>query len=97
MRSIIFAILIFGSFAVSADSAKSAPDKPATTFDKRLPPVMPGETVLTEQGDKIKVWSSAGPVPVQQQPQQQGSGPIGVIVDGRNPSSPINGTVNDRR
>jgi hypothetical protein len=56
--------------------------------DGRLPPVLPGERVVTESGDEIKVWSSAGPVPVASPPaapviQGQQQPGIGVIVDGR--------------
>jgi hypothetical protein len=58
-------------------------------YDPRLPPVMPGEEIVTETGQKMKVWSSAGPVPVNPQPTPQqlpsgvnGAG-IGVIVDSR--------------
>ena len=35
-------------------------------FDKRLPPVLPGERVK-DSNRRMKVWSSAGPVPVQNQ------------------------------
>jgi hypothetical protein len=50
---------------------------------------MPGEEIVTETGQKMKVWSSAGPVPVNARPTPQqlpsganGAG-IGVIVDTR--------------
>ncbi len=64
-------------------------DKPTTRQDDdRLPPVLPGEEVVTQTGQKMRVWSSAGPVPVNQQPTPQtlngdGYGGVGVIVDGR--------------
>lgn len=58
-------------------------------YDKRLPPVLPGEEVVTESGQKMKVWSSAGPVPVNQ-PTPLGYGVPGygagwppVIIDDR--------------
>jgi hypothetical protein len=57
-------------------------------YDPRLPPVLPGEEVVTEQGQKMRVWSSAGPVPVNPQPTPQslqGLGLGGVIIDGRVP------------
>jgi len=38
------------------------------SFDKRLPPVFPGEEVV-DSGKKIKVWSSSGPVPVNPAPE----------------------------
>ena len=73
------------------DSAAAADgnDKPTTRQDDgRLPPVLPGEEVVTQTGQKMRVWSSAGPVPVNQQPTPQplngnGYGGVGVIVDGR--------------
>jgi hypothetical protein len=59
-------------------------------YDQRLPPVMPGEEIVTETGQKMRVWSSAGPVPVNPRPTPQplpgngvAGGGIGVIVDGR--------------
>lgn len=63
------------------------------SFDKRLPPVLPGETV-SDSGGKLRVWSTAGPVPVASAPEPwrdnsalpNGSatnGGIGVIVDQR--------------
>lgn len=75
----------------SGDSAAEADgnDKPTTRQDDdRLPPVLPGEEVVTQTGQKMRVWSSAGPVPVNQQPTPQtlngdGYGGVGVIVDGR--------------
>lgn len=32
------------------------------SFDKRLPPVLPGEE-LSDSGKTVKVWSSSGPIP----------------------------------
>lgn len=73
-------------------------EHPTTTtrqYNDRLPPVMPGEEIVTETGQKMKTWSSSGPVPVnrRQDPQigtgnaQTGNGwvgnGVGVIVDGR--------------
>lgn len=64
--------------------------------DPRLPAVIPGEQIVTQSGQRMNVWSSAGPVPVNptQPPQQYyggyGYGP-GVIVDTRdNPYGPPN-------
>jgi hypothetical protein len=69
---------------------QNRPSRPTTRqYDTRLPPVMPGEEIVTETGQKMKVWSSAGPVPVNPRPTPQqlptganGAG-IGVIVDTR--------------
>ena len=74
-----------GDSAAEADGT----NKPTTRQDDdRLPPVLPGEEVVTQTGQKMRVWSSAGPVPVNQQPTPQtlngnGYGGVGVIVDGR--------------
>ncbi len=71
------------------DSSTDTDDKPTTRQDDdRLPPVLPGEEVVTQTGQKMRVWSSAGPVPVNQQPTPQSLGGDGyggpaVIVDGR--------------
>ena len=61
-------------------------------FDNRLPPVLPGEEV-SDGSKTMKVWSSAGPVPVHRAPDPgDGESPgqkllekgsIGVIVDQR--------------
>jgi hypothetical protein len=73
--------------------------KPTTRqYNDRLPPVIPGEEIVTETGQKIKTWSSAGPVPVNPRPTPQalgnGTGGIGVLVDGRERyghDGPLNG------
>jgi hypothetical protein len=54
-------------------------------YDKRLPPVLPGEEVTTEGGRKMRVWSSSGPVPVNPRPTPQtyNGGMPGLILDGR--------------
>lgn len=56
-------------------------------FDKRLPPVIPGEEV-SDGKNKIKMWSTTGPVPVGEAPepwkkdvQEIAPGGVGVIVD----------------
>ena len=80
------------ALADQGDSGNDAPDsndKPTTRQDDdRLPPVLPGEEVVTQTGQKMRVWSSAGPVPVNAQPTPQtlggdGYGGPAVIVDGR--------------
>jgi hypothetical protein len=101
-RSVLFFACAAAAFALTThvvladqggtgDSAAEADgnDKPTTRQDDdRLPPVLPGEEVVTQTGQKMRVWSSAGPVPVNQQPTPQtlngnGYGGVGVIVDGR--------------
>jgi hypothetical protein len=62
------------------------------SFDKRLPPVLPGEEV-SDGKNRMKMWSTTGPVPVAPAPEPWkesvqernrlwGSG-VGVIVDQR--------------
>lgn len=46
-----------------------APDpSPMPKLDKRLPPVLPGQSVEIG-GRKMKVWSTSGPVPVGNPPE----------------------------
>jgi hypothetical protein len=56
-------------------------------YDPRLPPVLPGELIVTEEGERMRVWSSSGPVPVNPPPQPQAFGTAGsipgVLVDAR--------------
>jgi hypothetical protein len=64
----------------------------AASFDKRLPPTLPGEEIETG-GGKIKVWSSSGAVSSGDAPEpgerarhereQILNGGVGVIVDQR--------------
>jgi hypothetical protein len=63
----------------------------AATFDKRLPPVIPGEEI-SDGKDSMNVWSTSGSPTggnVPQPPSPPGSnnnsavGNIGVIIDGR--------------
>jgi hypothetical protein len=71
------------------EAAAESNEKPTNRQDDdRLPPVLPGEEVVTETGQKMRVWSSAGPVPRNLQPTPQtiygnGYGGPDVIVDGR--------------
>lgn len=67
-----------------------APTASQKTFDKRLPPVLPGETVTDSSGKKMRVWSTSGPVVVSEAPEpwkKEGElnqvAPGGVIVDRR--------------
>ena len=56
------------------------------SFDKRLPPVLPGERV-SDDGHTMRVWSTTGPVPVSSAPAAPSAGESvdlgGVIVDER--------------
>lgn len=67
-------------------------------YDKRLPPVIPGQEVQAN-GKKMNVWSTSGGVPVSQPPQPwhaesgdvhiNGNG-VGVVVDSRDRARPGN-------
>ena len=81
---------VFADQADNGDDGGDDQDKPTTRQDDdRLPPVLPGEEVVTQTGQKMRVWSSAGPVPMNVQPTPQtlnggyGYGGPAVIVDGR--------------
>lgn len=45
------------------------------SFDKRLPPVYPGELVK-DSGKKKRVWSTSGPVPVSEEPEPWNNGKV---------------------
>ena len=101
---VIFCLYIFAAVnaradgvAVADDAAPVAEGTPSqasdASFDKRLPPVLPGEQV-NDSGRKMKVWSTAGPVPVSSappEPYQENQirnterilGGGGVIIDNR--------------
>ena len=90
------------AYYVEEYEMKSKPDqidlKPGesgadASHDKRLPPVYPGE-VVQDSGRKLKVWSTSGPVPVNNPPKAPVAGQpgntdvinpkeISVIVDQR--------------
>ncbi|RIL09231.1 MAG: hypothetical protein DCC75_07025 [Proteobacteria bacterium] len=83
----------------NSDWVQQAPKRAVSdaAFDKRLPPVFPGEEV--SDGDKkIKVWSSSGPVPVGPAPEPfdgcSASGGLG-CEGGRIP--PGTGVIVDQR
>jgi len=53
----------------SLPEAETTPNQASdASFDKRLPPVLPGE-ILNDSGTKMKVWSTSGPVPVSNAPE----------------------------
>lgn len=73
-------------------SVDSVPTPSSKQYDKRLPPVLPGEEIVTESGQRMRVWSSSGPVPINPPPPpQQLGGGVPVIVDGRGPYPPFPG------
>ena len=85
------------SFRVPADTAertKSEVSKADAQFDRRLPPVLPGEEV-SDGKNKMKVWSSSGPVPVGPAPEPWAdsyktrvSPEVGVVIDQRDAQQP---------
>ena len=93
---IVVAVSSFCTPVTWADgNGSTAPDRvgnpTSRQYDQRLPPVIPGEEVVTEGGQRMRVWSSSGPVPINPVPTPQtlngngngtGYGPA-VIVDGR--------------
>ncbi len=88
---IVAAVMSFGPISSYADgkSIEQANQPTTRQNDPRLPAVLPGEEVVTESGQRMRVWSSAGPVPVNPRPTPQtlqgnnGYGGPSVIVDGR--------------
>lgn len=61
--AVTFFLIAFPCFA---DGHKDNPDEQVNTasdasFDKRLPPVLPGEEV-NDSGKRMKVWSTSGSV-----------------------------------
>ena len=90
---IAFGALLLSSAALKADGdnsdsfAAQQPAGSAAQFDKRLPPVLPGEEVKDGK-ETLKVWSTTGGVPVSQPPEPwrreaRQAPAAGVIVDRR--------------
>jgi len=83
--------------AAEAGTTRPSTGKPTSKqYDPRLPAVLPGETVVTESGDRMRVWTSAGPVPLNTPPVGQNSGIGGVnllldqrLLDRRDPNAPL--------
>ncbi len=101
-KSLLLFVLLLAPFLVFADGA---PDRDGFSVkagaskdpqhDKRLPAVLPGEEVKTEDGG-MNVWTTTGPVSVDNAPEpfqkdrEFHRGPnsgnsVGIIVDGRAP------------
>lgn len=82
-------LLSLAAYADQVDDGGDSSQPTTRQDDPRLPPVLPGEEVVTQTGQRMKVWSSAGPVPVNPMPTPQqifgdgdGAG-LGIFVDGR--------------
>lgn len=99
MKTILSVLVIAASafLGISSVGADSGNPRPVLTpgsdasFDKRLPPVLPGEEV-SDGKETMKVWSSSGPVPVGEAPElasgnagslYRGDQHLDVIVDRR--------------
>ena len=65
--------IFFGlSFAESDESANKLPEKPVDQSSanyEKAKKLLPGEEVVTPTGQKLKVWSTEGPVPVSKAPE----------------------------
>ncbi|MBX7136677.1 MAG: hypothetical protein K1X83_01745 [Oligoflexia bacterium] len=76
------------TFRVETSSERAPNPSADASYDKRLPPVYPGEEVADGK-KKIKVWSTAGsvaggaPSSAGSPPQVPVPGAVGVIVDRR--------------
>lgn len=86
----ILPLVAANAVADSPDSGFSYNDTKSDSDDSNDRDYLPGEEVTTESGRKTRVWSTRGPVPVNQQPPAApglNSGgqqlPAGVIVDDR--------------
>ncbi|NLF25605.1 MAG: hypothetical protein GX589_08135 [Deltaproteobacteria bacterium] len=76
----------------AAESQEGSKRTELPKLDRRLPPVLPGQVVEVD-GQKIKVWSSSGPVPVdrsrrareehERRKYEDLTGEVNVIVDQR--------------
>ena len=103
MKHILFALLLSPA-VLFADGDATAPKAPSASqntgvnkasdasFDKRLPPVLPGER-MNDSGHDMRVWSTAGGVPVSQAPEPFKDRQLidsfvtngGIVVDDRRP------------
>lgn len=109
MRIIILVLFLLAQIiaitTLSADPRDSAlqgrePLPPSKRIkDPSLPPVLPGEVVTTDEGDRIKVWSSSGPVVVGNAPQPPtvNGAQVGIPNSYNNPPSFGNPVIIDAR
>ena len=71
--------------AAESDHPKS--EESTTNNSGEAKRYLPGEEVVTDSGQKLKVWSTRGAVPVSQAPEpfkvRESDSHINVIVDGR--------------
>lgn len=79
---IIFLLLNVHCLLADGDQRYGIRPTPQPTLDPRLPPVIPGE-VVERGGERMKVWSSSGPVTTGDAPQAPQPGSVGVMIDQR--------------
>ncbi len=98
LLTLCFSPVSYADEAADQDSYREPPlreqaNGSAASFDKRLPPVIPGEEIQ-DGNKKIKVWSTSGNVGASEPPRppefphhdrtvKDQTGGAGVIVDGR--------------
>lgn len=86
MKRLLLCFLLLFPAVVIAQSDSGRDDERSGNYDK-AEKLLPGETVVTPTGQRIKVWSTKGPVPVSRAPEpfaeKDGGLPsgVGVIVD----------------
>ena len=69
MALLLFPLPLFADGAAEAAGQGSQVTQASdASFDKRLPPVLPGER-MKNQGHDVRVWSTAGEVPVNPAPE----------------------------
>ena len=108
LATVVCAVLCVGATSARCDQGSAEPsqaDKPTTRQnDSRLPPLLPGEEVVTETGRKMRVWTSVGPVPISATPTAQtingngnnnGNGVPAIILDGRDYVRPPGDTLGE--
>lgn len=105
-RLLTILVVVFCATPLSVQASDSEPDSlkndspndvsvtgSAASFDKRLPPVIPGEQIQ-HNGRKMRVWSTSGAVPVGQVPQP----PQAPVIGNGNTTIPnLGGVIVDNR
>lgn len=98
---IVIALTVSRSSIAWADAGEDAsragtePNRASdASFDKRLPPVLPGEEV-NDSGRKMNVWSTSGPVPVN--PSGPPAAPAAPGLSPQGQQLPLGGVIVDRR